>query len=82
MPRFDALEGAADLLSGEASIELTPSGTFLHSVWNQWQETADGAIYNSDAWFRRVMFLDDVENGTATGGGGGGGDPGKKPKKK
>ena len=83
-PRFDALEGAADLLSGEASLEMTPSGTFLHSVWNQWQETAEGDAYNSDVWFRRVMFLDDVENATPTGGGGGGGTTpggGKKPKK-
>ena len=62
---------------------LSPSGTFLHSVWNQWQETADGDLYNSDAWFRRVMFIDEIENPTATGGGGGGTNPGggKKPKK-
>jgi hypothetical protein len=82
MPQFDAIEGAADLLSGEASLEMTPSGMFMHSVWNQWQETLDGTIYNSDSWFRRVMFLDDVENGTATGGGGGStGGGGKKPPK-
>jgi hypothetical protein len=85
MPQFDALEGAADLLSGEASLSLSPSGTFLHSVWNQWQETTDGDIYNSDAWFRRVMFLDEIENLDPSGGGGGGGGTtpggGKKPKK-
>ena len=84
MPQFDALEGSADLLSGEASLSLSPSGTFLHSVWNQWQETADGDLYNSDAWFRRVIFIDEIENPTATGGGGGGGtNPGggKKPRK-
>jgi hypothetical protein len=84
MPQFDALEGAADLLSGEAGLELTPAGTFMHSVWNQWQETLDGTIYNSDAWYRRVMFLDGIENTTPTGGGGGGGTTpggGKKPRK-
>ncbi len=85
MPQFDALEGAADMLSGEASLEMTPSGTFLHATWNQWVEDAEGEAHDSDAWFRRVMFLDDVENTTPTGGGGGGGgggEPGKKPKKK
>jgi hypothetical protein len=52
-------------------------------VWNQWQETLDGTIYNSDAWFRRVMFLDDRENPTPTGGGtSGGSTPVKPPKKK
>jgi hypothetical protein len=48
-------------------------------------EDAEGEAHDSDAWFRRVMFLDDVENTTPTGGGGGGGgggEPGKKPKKK
>jgi len=79
MPQFDALENAADQLSGEAGLEMTPSGTFLHSVWNQWQETSTGAVYNSDAWFRRVMFLDGIENPTPTGGGGGGG--GRPPRK-
>jgi hypothetical protein len=83
MPQFDALESNKDLLSGEAGLEMTPSGTFLHSVWNQWQETLDGTIYNSDAWFRRVMFLDDRENPTPTGGGtSGGSTPVKPPKKK
>jgi hypothetical protein len=87
MPQFDALEVNADQLSGEASVEMTPSGTFLHAVWNQWQETLEGFIYNSDAWFRRVMFLDTIENpspsgggGDGGGGGGGGGKPPKPPK--
>lgn len=84
MPQFDALESNADLLSGEASVEMTPSGKFLHGVWNQWQETLDEIIYNSDAWFRRVLFLDEIENPTPTGGGGGdtgggGSSGGKKP---
>lgn len=82
-PVFDALESNKDLLSGEASLEMTPSGTFMHAIWNQWQETTDETIYNSDAWFRRVMFSDTLENPTATGGGGGvdtGGGGGGKPK--
>lgn len=73
MPQFDALESSADLLSGEASVEMTPSGKFLHAIWNQWQETTDGRVYNSDAWYRRVLYLDEIENTTPTGGGGGGG---------
>jgi hypothetical protein len=85
MPQFDALEVNADQLSGEAGLEMTPSGKFLHAVWNQWQETLDGIIYNSDAWFRRVLFLDAIENPVASGGGGGdtggGGGGGRPPKK-
>jgi hypothetical protein len=81
MPQFDALESNSLLLSGEAGLEMTPSGRFLHAVWNQWEETLDGLMYNSDAWFRRVMFLDDIENATGTGGGGGGGGGGGKPPK-
>jgi len=77
MPQFDALESAKDLLSGEAGLEMTPSGTFIHAIWNQWQETLTGEVFASDAWFRRVMFLDAIENPTPTGGGstntGGGG---------
>jgi hypothetical protein len=81
MPQFDALEGNKDYLSGEAALELTPSGTYMHSVWNQWQETLDGHIYNSDPWFRRVAFYLGIENGVATGGGGSTGGGTKKPPK-
>ena len=42
MPQFDGIEANKDLLSGEASLEMTPSGMFLQSTWNQWQETLDG----------------------------------------
>jgi hypothetical protein len=85
-PVFDALESNKDLLSGEASLEMTPSGRFMYAIWNLWQETTDGKIYNSDAWFRRVMFSDTLENPTPTGGGGGvdtggGGTKPKPPKK-
>ena len=64
---------------------LVLAAAFMHAVWNQWEEDAEGDVHNSDMWFRRVMFLDDVENETPSGGGGGGGgggEPGKKPKKK
>lgn len=71
MPQFDGIESNKDLLSGEASLEMTPSGKFMQATWNQWQETLDGTIYNSDAWYRRIMYLDDRENATPTGGGGG-----------
>lgn len=86
MPQFDALEGNMDLLSGEASLKATPSGMFLHATWNQWLEDLDTeVISNSDAWYRRVLFLDNIENPEPTGAGsdgdtgGGGGDtkPGK-----
>lgn len=84
MPQFDAIESNKDLLSGEASIKATPSGMFLHATWNQWQEDlATEIITNSDAWYRRIMFLDDRENPMPTGGGTtGGGGGGKPPKKK
>ena len=70
MPQFDAIESNKDYMSGEASLELTPSGTYMHSVWNQWQETSTGEIYNSDAWFRRIAFYLGIENPNPTGGGG------------
>jgi hypothetical protein len=76
---FDALEANKDLLSGEASVDLSPSGDYTQAVWNQWQELLDGTVYNSDAWYRRVYLDDDGitvlsgSGGTDTGGGGGGG---------
>ena len=48
---------------------MTPSGMFLQSTWNQWQETDLGEVYNSDAWYRRILFLDEIENPNKTGGG-------------
>jgi len=62
MPQFDGIEANKDLLSGEASLEMTPSGMFLQSTWNQWQETDLGEVYNSDAWYHRILFLDEIEN--------------------
>ena len=77
MPQFDTIEGNTDLLSGEAGLEMTPSGMLLQSVWNQWKETLEGDIYKSDAWYRRIIFVDGIENTTATGGGGTTGGGGK-----
>jgi hypothetical protein len=82
MPQFDAIESNKDYMSGEAALELTPSGTYMHSVWNQWQETSTGEIYNSDAWFRRIAFYLGIENTTPTGGGGTTGGGGGKPPRK
>ncbi len=82
---FDALESNKDLLSGEAAVDLTPGGDFIHAVWNQWQETLDEAIFNSDAWYRRVFLDDDaltiLSGSGGAGGGGGGGKPPKDKKK-
>lgn len=58
---WDWLEKKQDDLSGEASIVANPGGNFLYAVWNQWQEPAEDVIENSDAWFRRVMFIDDMD---------------------
>jgi hypothetical protein len=62
---WDWLEHDRDDLSGEASITANPGGTFFYAVWNQWREhiLEDGheEVYDSDIWFRRVMYLDDTE---------------------
>ncbi|MBE2221821.1 MAG: hypothetical protein IAF02_09785 [Anaerolineae bacterium] len=40
-----------------------PGGTFMYTVWNQWQEEIlpDGheLIFDSDIWFRRLLYLPD-----------------------
>jgi len=52
--------------ASESSITGNPDGTFMYSIWNQWQYTDpsdyidgsyDSPIINEDAWFRRVMLL-------------------------
>ncbi len=64
-PGWDWLEHDRDDLSGEASITANPGGTFFYAVWNQWREhildDGEEEIYDSDIWFRRVMYLDDTE---------------------
>jgi hypothetical protein len=59
--RWNWVENKAEILSGEASMLANPGGTFMYSVWNQWEEEilADGTelIFNSDIIFRRFMYL-------------------------
>lgn len=58
--RWDWLENKKDVLSGEASIAASPGGSFLWAVWNQWQETATGEVYESDPIFRRMWWDDET----------------------
>ena len=58
---FDAIEGSKLLASGEASITASPGGTFFYAIWNQIDFDKNGNEKGSDAWFRRVLFLDDYE---------------------
>lgn len=56
---FDALEGKSLWESGEASITASPGGMFYYAIWNQVNFTKSGDFAGSDAWFRRVLFLDE-----------------------
>ena len=56
---FDALEGSSGSESGEASITASPGGNTFYAVWNQVDYDKQGREVGSDAWFRRVLFLDD-----------------------
>lgn len=58
---WDWLENQAEILSGEASIGSNSGGTFFYAAWSQWQEDEEEVISNSDAWYRRVMYLDDED---------------------
>jgi hypothetical protein len=58
---FDWLENKADDLSGEAANTCNNGGTYYYVIWNQWQEDEHENVSNSDAIFRRVMFLPDAE---------------------
>jgi hypothetical protein len=50
--------------ASESSITGNPDGSFLYSIWNQWQWSVPGVYedpsyeFNEDAYFRRVLFLD------------------------
>lgn len=61
--RWPWVENKKEILSGEASMLANPGGTFMYTVWNQWQEEIlpDGEehIFNSDIWFRRFLYLPD-----------------------
>lgn len=68
---FDWIEGSQRSLSGEASVTTNAGGTFLYAIWNQEDLDRVGHVVGSDAWFRRVIFLDDyvptVDDGTGPG---------------
>jgi hypothetical protein len=61
--RWPWVENKAEILSGEASMLANPGGTFMYSVWNQWQEEIlpDGheLVFDSDMIFRRFLYLPD-----------------------
>jgi hypothetical protein len=72
---FDTLEHH-DPLASEASIVANADGSILYAVWNEWSETIDEEtleelVYDSDAMFARVLFIedestsDDVDGGSA-----------------
>jgi len=76
---FDALEGSKLSLSGEAGVTANPGGTFFYGIWNQEDVDKDGDFVGSDAWFRRVHFIEDYIPAEDDGGDE---KPSKKPKKK
>jgi hypothetical protein len=80
---FDAIEGSQFSESGEASVIASPGGQFFYSVWNQWDfDKRTGKLLGSDAWFRRVLFLDEYVPTVDDGGGSGNEDPPKPGKQK
>ncbi|MBC2734010.1 MAG: hypothetical protein HF981_06600 [Desulfobacteraceae bacterium] len=66
---FDAIEGSRLDESGEASVTCSPGGEFFYAVWNQWDFDRDGNEIGADAWFRRILFLDDYIPGEDDGSG-------------
>ncbi|MBN1579377.1 MAG: hypothetical protein JXA89_01645 [Anaerolineae bacterium] len=66
---FDALEGSKFSESGEAAVTCSPGGQFLYAAWNQVDFDRKGNEIGSDAWFRRVLFLDDYIPGDEDTGG-------------
>ena len=71
LDRWPWLENKADILSGEAGMLANPGGTFMYSVWNQWEEEItiyvdeygleheEDFVFNSDILFRRLLYLPD-----------------------
>jgi hypothetical protein len=54
--------------ASESSVVANPDGSFMYSIWNQWQwsdpsdyteGTYDSEEINEDAIFRRIMFLNE-----------------------
>jgi hypothetical protein len=56
---WDWLENQQEDLSGEACVWSDPGGNFFYAIWNQWREDEHEHAYDSDAWFRRVMWTDE-----------------------
>ncbi len=67
---FDWLEGSSKVLSGEAALAASPGGDFLYAIWNQEEVNKFHEVIESDAWYRRVMFLDEEVVTPPSGGGG------------
>ncbi|MGC9394765.1 MAG: choice-of-anchor O protein [Anaerolineae bacterium] len=63
---FDWLEHDREDLSGEAANTCNNGGTYYYVIWNQWQEDEHENVSNSDAIFRRVMFIDVDEDNPET----------------
>ncbi len=61
---FDWLENHHDDHASEASVTANPGGNFFYAIWQQWQEDETG-VSESDAMFRRIMYLED--DGTSRG---------------
>ncbi len=71
LDRWPWLENKSEILSGEASMLANPGGTFMYSVWNQWEEEItsyvdeygieheEEFVFNSDILFRRLLYLPD-----------------------
>jgi len=70
---FDWLEGKKDVHAAEAAMAASPGGMFFYAIWNQWKEDDHENVYDSDAMFRRMMFLDESTDDDGSGGGGSGG---------
>ena len=76
---FDALE-KSEAHAAEAAVLENPGATFMYAIWNQWMETEDETVYDSDAMVRRIIFLDDEPLTPPSGGGRNGGGGGNRPK--
>ena len=59
---FDWLEHDREELSGEAANTANNGGTYYYVIWNQWQEDEHENVSNSDAIFRRLMWLTDEQS--------------------
>ena len=79
---FDWLEGSSRVMSGEASVLANPGGTLFYAIWNQEALDRKGNVIASDAWFRRVLYIDEEVSTPPSGGDDDGAKPEKPPKTK